>query len=467
MSPIKTRFAPSPTGLIHIGNARTALFSALLGDQFLLRIEDTDLERSRPEFVDTLIEDLLWLGISWQEGPENRQPTEAFFQSQRASVYADYYHQLVTMQKAYPCYCTPTELEVSRKVQLSSGRPPRYSGRCADLNADQRQFLAGEGRAPTLRFRVPKGETITFEDGVRGPQRFQTDDIGDFIIQRADGTAAFFFCNALDDALMGVSQVMRGEDHLANTPRQIMILNALNLPVPAYAHSALILGDDGAPLSKRNGSLSIQELRQRGYFPIAVINLMARLGHHYESEELMDLVALKEGFALHHVGRSPARFDHNHLNHWQSLALRQVSDMGLDAWLQEETHVLIPTSQAALVRDVVRSNCQNPFEAHEWARLLFTEEAFEVDAECKILADQAGEDFYRQALDAAASHPEDFTAFLSTLKETSGAKGKALFMPLRAAFTGRHDGPELAQLYRLIDPSILNRRLAVYLSPSH
>jgi glutamyl-tRNA synthetase len=467
MSPIKTRFAPSPTGLIHIGNARTALFSALLGDQFLLRIEDTDLERSRPEFVDTLIEDLLWLGITWQEGPENRQPTEAFFQSQRASVYADYYHQLVTMQKAYPCYCTPTELEVSRKVQLSSGKPPRYSGRCADLNADHRQSLAGEGRAPTLRFRVPKGETITFEDGVRGPQRFQSDDIGDFIIQRADGTAAFFFCNALDDALMGVSQVMRGEDHLANTPRQIMILNALNLPVPSYAHSALILGDDGAPLSKRNGSLSIQELRQRGYFPIAVINLMARLGHHYESEELMELPALKKGFALHHVGRSPARFDQNHLNHWQSLALRQVSDMGLDAWLQEETHVLIPKSQAALFRDVVRSNCQNPFEAHDWARLLFTEEAFEVEAECKILADQAGEDFYRQALDAAASNPEDFTGFLSALKEASGAKGKALFMPLRAAFTGRHDGPELAQLYRLIEPSILNRRLALYLSPSH
>lgn len=467
MSLIKTRFAPSPTGLIHIGNARTALFSALLGDHFLLRIEDTDLERSRPEFVDALIEDLVWLGLSWHEGPDNHQPTESFFQSQRASVYVDYYQRLLAVGRAYPCYCTPTELEVSRKVQLASGRPPRYSGRCENLDPNQQETLAGEGRAPTLRFRVPKGETVTFDDGVRGTQRFETNDIGDFIIQRADGTAAFFFCNALDDALMGVTLVMRGEDHLANTPRQIMILKALNLPLPHYAHTALILGEDGAPLSKRNGSLSIQELRQMGYFPLAVVNLMARLGHHYESEELMDLDALKSGFAMAHLGRSPARFDQNHLNHWQSLALRKVSDETLDAWLQEETLFLIPKGQAALFREVVRSNCKNPFEAHQWARLLFTEEVFEVEAECQQLADQAGENFYRHAIDAAVLNPEDFSAFLNALKSTSGAKGKSLFMPLRAAFTGRHDGPELAQLYHLIQPSILQRRLAVHLSPSH
>lgn len=450
---IKTRFAPSPTGLIHIGNARTALFSALLGEQFLLRIEDTDAERSQSAFVEALIDDLRWLGLSWGEGPQDATPNPDWFQSQRGDIYKTYYEQLEQSGRAYPCFCTPQELEIHRKVQLSSGRPPRYSGKCAKLSSEERTARLMKGLEPTLRFRVDSGSVIEFNDGGRGPQRFQTDDIGDFIIRRADGSAAFFFCNAIDDSLMGVTRVVRGEDHLTNTPRQIMILRALDLPVPQYAHTALILGDDGAPLSKRNGSRSIQELRESGFFPLAIVNLMARLGHHYDSDALMDFNRLKAGFQLASLGRSPARFDITHLHHWQSLVLRQVSDKDLDAWLSHETRLLVPSDAWPAFRDLVRSNCEFPQDARIWAQILFTDEPLAPGA---IEADEA---YFRAALAAHDQHPTDYAGFIASLKSTSGAKGKALFMPLRMALTGRHDGPELAQLYLLLPSARLKHRL--------
>lgn len=450
----KTRFAPSPTGLIHIGNARTALFSALLGERFLLRIEDTDAERSRPAFVTALLEDLRWLGLSWEEGPEDATPCRDWFQSARAEIYSAYYQQLETSGKAYPCFCSQQELEIHRKVQLSSGRPPRYSGKCAKLSSEERAQRLEKGLQPTLRFRVDSGSTVEFNDGGRGPQKFLTDDIGDFIIRRADGSAAFFFCNAIDDALMGVNRVVRGEDHLTNTPRQIMILKALDLPIPQYAHTALILGDDGTPLSKRNGSRSIQELRESGYFALAIINLMARLGHHYESDALMDFKSLKAGFQLSSLGRSPARFDITHLHHWQSLVIRQVSDEELDAWLYPETRVLIPSDAWPAFRELVRSNCEFPKEAHVWAQILFTDEPLASDE-----APEADDAYFIAALEAHEAHPTDFVAFIAHLKAKSGAKGKALFMPLRMALSGRHDGPELAQLYLLLPTFRLKQRL--------
>ena len=452
--PIKTRFAPSPTGLIHIGNARTALFSALLGDRFLLRIEDTDAERSDTAFVEALIDDLQWLGRSWEEGPKNATPTGDWFQSARGEIYSTYYQKLEACGKAYPCFCSQQELEIHRKVQLSSGRPPRYSGKCAKLTAEEQSQRLASGLQPTLRFRVDSGSVVEFIDGGRGPQKFLSDDIGDFIIRRADGSAAFFFCNAIDDALMGVTRVVRGEDHLTNTPRQILILNALDLPVPQYVHTALILGDDGAPLSKRNGSRSIQELRESGYFALAIINVMARLGHHYENDALMDFKSLKAGFNLGSLGRSPARFDITHLHHWQSLVLRQVTDDELDAWLHAETRAQIPPDAWPAFRELVRSNCEFPQEAHAWAQILFTDAPFASDE-----APEADESYFRAALKAHQEYPADFAGFIASLKAASGAKGKALFMPLRMALSGRHDGPELAQLYLLLPSARLQQRL--------
>lgn len=459
----KTRFAPSPTGLIHLGNARTALFSALLGQQFLLRIEDTDQERSRTEFVASLIDDLHWMGIEWQEGPKKPTANQDWFQSERSAIYAEYYDRLIESAQAYPCYCTPTELEVSRKVQLASGKPPRYSGKCRNLSADDQARLVAEGRQPTLRFRVPTGAFISFDDGVRGPQKFLSDEIGDFIIRRADGSSAFFFCNAIDDSLMGVTHVVRGEDHLTNTPRQIMILEALALSVPAYAHTALILGDDGAPLSKRNGSRSIQQLREEGYFPLALANMMARLGHHYDTDEFLGFEALKQGFSLTRVGRSPARFDLTHLNHWQSLAVRSATPDVIRDWITPRCTAWVPEQVLPEFLELVRANCLFPREAEQWAECLFSDTAFPVEADCVAAADAAGPDFFRAAMDFAADPHSDFQGFLGNLKTRTDAKGKALFMPLRAAFTGRHDGPELALVYRLITPQRRVARLAEFI----
>jgi len=461
MNHTKTRFAPSPTGLMHLGNARTALFSALFGENFLLRIEDTDQERSRSEFVSELLDDLRWMGLDWHEGPQSAKANPDYFQSQRSAIYARYYDQLEQAGQAYPCFCTPTELEVARKVQLSAGQPPRYSGKCGRLNPEDIERRMQKGLQSTLRFRVPRNTTVEFDDGVRGLQKFNTDDIGDFIIRRADGTPAFFFCNAIDDSLMGVTHVVRGEDHLTNTPRQLLILKALGLSTPAYAHISLVLGDDGAPLSKRNGSRSINQLREEGYFPLALLNMLARVGHHYEHEGLLSLDDLKRHFDMGHLGKSPSRFDISHLHYWQEQTVRTADDDTLWNWLREETRALVPATQQTLFLDIVRSNCVFPNHAEEWAKILFTDELVLTD-EIEAVAQQAGEGFYLAALDAATEAGEDFDAFMSQLKAKSGAKGKALFMPLRAALSGRTDGPELVKLYKGLDAFMRRKRLAEY-----
>ena len=461
MNHIKTRFAPSPTGLLHLGNARTALFSALYGKQFLLRIEDTDQERSRSEFVTELLEDMRWMGLRWDEGPPSAKPDADYFQSRRGAVYARYYDQLEQQGLAYPCFCTAAELEVSRKVQLSSGHPPRYSGKCGRLNPEDIERRLQKGLQASLRFRVPRGGTVEFNDLVRGPQKFNTDDIGDFIIRRADNTPAFFFCNAIDDSLMGVTHVMRGEDHLSNTPRQLLILQALGLAAPAYAHISLVLGEDGTPLSKRNGSRSLNQLREEGYFPLALLNMLSRVGHHYEQEGLMSLDELKRHFDIGHLGKSPSRFDIAHLLHWQEEVVRVADDETLWNWLHSATRTTVPTQHRTVFLDIVRTNCVFPGQADEWAKILFTDELTPSE-EIAELARQSGEAFFLAALDAAVAAGSDFNAFMAQLKATSGAKGKALFMPLRAALSGRTDGPELGKLYHTLDPALLRKRLAEY-----
>ncbi|HTQ35749.1 MAG TPA: tRNA glutamyl-Q(34) synthetase GluQRS, partial [Steroidobacteraceae bacterium] len=249
-NPPVTRFAPSPTGELHLGNARTALFNALLaahgGGRFLLRIEDTDAARSRPEHAAQLMHDLAWLGLSWAGEP--------LHQSTRSVIYEAQLEKLTAAGLTYPCFCTPAELAVARAAQLAAGRPPRYSGRCRALAPPEARARLAAGAPATLRFKVPEQGEVAFEDLVYGPKRFACADLGDFVLRRADGSAAFFFSNAVDDALSGVTQLLRGDDHFSNTPRQLLILRALELPAPRYGHVALLTGADGAPLSKRNGA---------------------------------------------------------------------------------------------------------------------------------------------------------------------------------------------------------------------
>ncbi len=454
----KTRFAPSPTGYIHLGNARTALFNRLFGQTFLLRIEDTDQERSRPEYTTALMEDLRWLKMDWDEGPASGQ-ADQYFQSRRQAVYDRYYRQLEAQGRVYPCFCSPDDLARSRKLQRLEGKPPRYAGTCAHLKPDEIQARLDQGLEPTLRFRVPAGRTIEFDDLVRGKQRFDTDTIGDFIIRRADGTPAFFFCNAVDDALMEVTHVLRGEDHLTNTPRQLLILEALGLRPPRYGHISLIVGEDGAPLSKRNGSRSIRELRRQGYLPLAVINLLARLGHRYTDESLQTLERLQAGFSIDHLSRSPARFDPHQLDYWQQQAVHQADDETLWQWLDADSRGTIPPEKRAAFLALVRSNCVFPHQAAEWATILFRDE-FPLTGQAREILAQTDSTFFRTALEAFQAHRNQWKSFLQTLQVQSGVKGKRLFKPLRAALTGRLDGPELPRLHELLGAEKILTRLS-------
>ncbi len=465
-SPFKTRFAPSPTGLLHLGNVRTALFNVLLSRKnygvFLLRIEDTDRERSQADYAEAVMRDLQWLGLDWQEGPRARGAEEvAYFQSQRREIYQRYFADLEARGLAYPCFCSAQELALSRKTQRAAGRPPRYSGRCYRLSKAEAQARLAQNTPASLRFHVPAGERVGFDDKVRGPQDFLTDDIGDFIIRRSDGTPAFFFSNAVDDALMGVTLVLRGEDHLTNTPRQILLLKALNLSVPEYAHIALVVGDDGAPLSKRHGSRSVQELRDSGFFPLAVNNYLARLGHSYTNNAYMDMDALAANFDLTRLGRAPARYDGAQLLHWQHEAILHAAEAELWRWMGGAVHALVSEDKRGAFIAAVRANVSLPEDALKWARIIFSDDS-EPSAAARAVVANAGAGFFNHALAALEQHREDFKALSEELKQASGAKGKMLFQPLRAALTGELDGPEMARLLPLMTVARARRRLSMH-----
>ncbi|MGH8308049.1 MAG: glutamate--tRNA ligase, partial [Gammaproteobacteria bacterium] len=432
---IRTRFAPSPTGRLHVGNARTALFSALLAARetgtLILRIEDTDAERSRPEFEAKLIEDLSWLGIVWQEGPDKGGKHGPYRQSERGEIYRTYIQKLAEHGLTYPCFCTPAELALARKAQLAAGRPPRYAGTCAHLTSDAIETRLAKGLKPALRFRVPETAETVFDDLVRGRQVFAHRDIGDFVIRRADGSPAFFFSNAVDDASMSITHVLRGEDHLANTPRQILLLQALKLPVPHYGHLSLIVGEGGAPLSKREGGGSVRELRADGVLPEALMNYLARLGHNYASHELLVFSDLAKDFQLARLGHAPSHYDHAQLGHWQRLAVRAAGEESLWQWLIEadpEIETRVPADRRAAFLGLVRDNLSRPREAELWAHILFGGE-FTSDESAATAADEAGRDFFEQALGCLEQAPSDFRQFAKAVGTRTGLSGRNLFAP--------------------------------------
>ena len=459
---LKTRFCPSPTGLLHLGNVRTALFNYLFARSqsgiFLLRIEDTDPERSRKEFSDALQRDLHWLGLAWQEGPEADRGHGPYHQSQRNAIYEDYYQRLEEAGAAYPCFCTAEQLALARKVQRAAGKPPRYPGTCRLLTAEQMQEKRAQGLQPTLRFAVSEDEVIQFTDLVRGEQRFQSNDMGDFIIRRADGTSPFLFCNAIDDALMGVTHVLRGEDHLTNTPRQIMILQALGLPLPSYGHIALIVALDGSPLSKRHGSRSVEALRNLGYLPVAVNNYLARLGHYYDTETLMSLDVLAMRFKIDALSKSPAKFNEQQLNYWQKQAVEQLTEKEFCEWLDEQWRDRIPAEKRDLFIETIKPNIQFPHEAEYWFHVCF-EALLPLDDSGKALLRQTRLAYFSEALTALEHYPGDLNKMLDHIKTTLNIKGKALYQPLRIALTGVEHGPELAKLFALIEPQWIQQRL--------
>jgi glutamyl-tRNA synthetase len=443
---VVTRFAPSPTGFITLGNYRTALFSYLFALKhqgvFLLRIEDTDLERSQESFTQQLMIDLEENGLFFDR-------EQVVYQSQRTMIYEQYYQELIQKEKVYPCYCHPDELALERKLQLAQGIPPRYSGRCRQLSAAERQLKEASGEKPVLRFFVGH-DKIAFDDVILGQKEFLAQDIGDFIIKKTDGQATFFFCNAIDDAITGVTHILRGDDHLTNTPRQLLILKSLNLPIPAYGHFPLILGFDHKPLSKRTGSRSIKDLLGAGYLPAALNNYLARLGHHLISTELFSLQQLAEHFDFSAIASGPAHFDQTQLDYWQKQAFAQITE-------QEKDEILAPYREQITAIDkfwpLVHPNLTRADELPLWIERLH-----EPKLTFFIQEMMAHGWLSDHLIIAGDSWGKPWPVLLSALKE-QGLKGKNLFMPLRLLMTGLEDGPPLEALYEYVAQDMMKQRL--------
>jgi glutamyl-tRNA synthetase len=453
-SPVTTRFAPSPTGSLHLGNARTAFFSYLWarksGGRFILRIEDTDVERSQLRFRDELMAEMRWLGLDWDEGPDVGGPSAPYSQAERGEFYRTLFARLEAQASAYPCYCTAEDLELSRKLQRMSGKPPRYAGTCRHLTAAQRAEREARGLKAALRFAVPADRIIEFIDAVHGPQRFESNDIGDFIIRRESGTSAFFFCNAVDDSAMGVTQVLRGDDHLTNTPRQLLLLDALGMRRPGYGHVGLLVGPDGAPLSKRHGSTSALEFRERGFLPAALLNHLFHLGHTSDVEGWLPAADMPAHFRPEHLGRAPAHFDESQLMHWQKETVERMSSAQIASWLGR--------GDSADFIEVVRHNVVLPADAAQWRTVVRGDLPPLGPEEQRVIA-AAGPEFFAAAAEAFDRNPSDLKQLTEILKERTGRKGVDLFMPLRVALTGQAHGPELKVLLKLMPPETARRRL--------
>ena len=461
-----TRFAPSPTGYLHFGNLRTALFNWLLAQNangsMQLRIEDTDKQRNDERYVTALKEDLAWLGITWRGDADGN----AFRQSTRQSDYIRLFESLKSSGHIYPCFCTPEMLAQQRTEQQAKGKPPKYDGRCATLRASAIRRLEQQGTAAAWRFCMPPA-AIAYTDFVRGKIKFPANNFGDFVIRRTDGDFAFLFVNTVDDALCGVSIVLRGEDHIANTPRQLALLNALALPAPQYGHIPLIVNQRGQPLSKRNGLTPVRQWRQRGFLPIAVLNYLARIGHHYPPDSdgiLLPLGELVRLFSMHRLSRAAAQYDEIQLRQQQKAAVLALSDGDFDTWLSNEQMDKALPNKAAFCQ-LIRDNVILPEDATAWRRV-FLEPIPPFDAAAKAVITTTSAAFYQSA--AKYANCPNWADFSQQVKQATKQNGKGLILPLRAALTGRIDGPAMPAIFAYLPADKRQKRLtAAAEAPQH
>ncbi|MCY7440830.1 MULTISPECIES: glutamate--tRNA ligase [Bacillus] len=475
---VRVRYAPSPTGHLHIGNARTALFNYLFarsqGGKFIIRIEDTDQKRNVEGGEESQLRHLQWLGIDWDESIDRDGGYGPYRQSERNDIYKKYYDELLAKDLAYKCYCTAEELEEEREAQIARSEMPRYSGKCSHLSKEEEDKLIAEGREPSIRFRVPKGEIIKFDDMVKGEISFETDGIGDFVIVKKDGTPTYNFAVAVDDHLMKMTHILRGEDHISNTPKQIMVFNAFGWDVPLFGHMTLIVNENRKKLSKRDESIIqfIEQYKNLGYLPEALFNFIALLGWSpVGEEELFTKEQFIDIFDVNRLSKSPALFDMHKLK-WvnnqyvKALDLDQVVALTLPH-LQKAGKVSeqLTEEENTWVRKLISLYHEQLSYGAEIVELteLFFKEQIEYNQEAKeVLAEEQVPEvmasFAGQLERLESFTPDEIKAAIKAVQKETGHKGKKLFMPIRVAVTGQTHGPELPQSIELLGKeTVLNR----------
>ncbi|GIN22849.1 glutamate--tRNA ligase [Siminovitchia fordii] len=476
---IRVRYAPSPTGHLHIGNARTALFNYLFarnkGGKFIIRIEDTDQKRNIEGGEQSQLTYLKWLGIDWDESIDKDGGYGPYRQSERNDIYQKYYNQLLESGHAYKCYCTPEELEAEREEQIARKEMPRYSGKCRHLTAEDRQKLEAEGREPSIRFKVPSGKVIAFNDMVKNEVSFDSDGIGDFVIVKKDGIPTYNFAVAIDDHLMEISHVLRGDDHISNTPKQLMVYDAFGWEPPVFGHMTLIVNESRRKLSKRDESIIqfIEQYADLGYIPEALFNFIALLGWSPEGEEeIFSRQELIDIFDANRLSKSPALFD-THKLAWTNNQYMKKQD------LDRVVELAMPhLKKAGLIPEQLTE------DEEKWARSLIAlyQEQMSYGAEIVELSKQFFQDdiqfgeeekavleeeqvravlqaFYNQISNLEPFQAAEIKKAMKTVQKETGHKGKKLFMPIRVAVTGEMRGPELPNAIELLGRDKVKLRL--------
>lgn len=476
---VRVRFAPSPTGHLHIGGARSALFSYLYArkykGKFIVRFEDTDQLRNIEDAEKKLLDNLAWLGIDWDESVDVGGHYGPYRCSDRMNLYIEYAKKLLESGHAYRCYCTSDELESEREAQIAGGITPMYSGKCRNLTAEECQQLEKEGRLANLRFAVPSDQVVVVNDLVRGLVEFETNGIGDFIIMRPNKMPTYNFAVTVDDYLMEISHVIRGEEHLTNTPRQQLIYRAFGWDEPEFAHLSLILNEDRHKMSKRDEQIIqfVDQYKELGFLPEAVLNFLALFGWSPEGEqEIFTKEELIEKFSLERVSKSPAVFDVHKLywmnNHYiKESSLKEIVELSRP-FLEEAGLIAQELSeqeeiQIELLIALYKDQLDYGQEIVELANLFFVEEIYYEDEAKNVLEEASAEtvleSFYQKQLKLLDYSPEKIKLVLAEVQADTGFKGKKLFMPIRVAATGQVHGPDLPTTISLLGQKKVSNRL--------
>lgn len=474
MTKERVRFAPSPTGRLHIGNARTALFNWLFAAQnegsFILRIEDTDEQRSTRSYERQVVESLRWLGLEWDEGPDRAGRHGPYRQSERLDLYARHARELIDKGKAYPCYCTDEELEKGKQAMLSAGIAPKYPGTCRNLSAEQRRALEEQGRVPCIRYRTPDSGIIRVHDKIHGLVTFRMEDIGDFVLVRSNGMPAYNFAVVIDDHYMEITMVIRGEDHLANTPRQSLLFREFGWTMPSYAHHGLLMGADGSKLSKRHGAVTVEAFRKMGILPEALINYFALLGGNLvDGREIFDPSELVDSFSLRKAGKSGAIFDQQKLLWVNQQHLRDKPAevlAGLFApFLEKGGYSFTGKTKEWTdeVCSIIAENVRSLEEASAYGPIFFDALPVYGPDVCKQLTATEFQNVLLACRKRFQLNPsndkKEFSAMTAEVRAELQKSGREVFLPLRMAITGMESGPELDRILPLLRTDTVLERL--------